>query len=685
MYTRLSIVAPDLAKGLRAAVATVVPFYLAIALRRPELAWLALGGWLGSLADPGGTRHTRALGMACFVTFGCAAIAIAGASARSPLLAAILVGAIAFAAAIARALGSTAGTIGTLIAVTSAIAATTNDGHSLRDGLLFAAGALWAVALSSIMWPVWPHLPARHALARVFAELAEYAETTAILARDPDSGATAWSASARTHQRRVRAAIEDAATTMVALRARRSGESTVGANLRLLLGDASSQFFRMIALAEEVEASRSRREVLPALEELVSSYRAIRAQLLTLRPAAPASAATDSKVPLARRLLEASRDALEVSRDLEVVVEGFAPDGRHELIASTDVPPLLQRARRFARTAALELRDALSPRSQILRHAIRVAGAAIAAMMIAHAVSPSHAQWVAVTTIAVLQPQLGSTFSRVVERVIGTVLGGVIAVVIIATLHSPLALAAAMFPLSIAAVVTRPRSYRLFVLFLTPLFLLVADHGHPGASTAVIRIADVALGGAIALVAAMIVPSWERRHLPEALATALDAVANYVRLAYEVFERGGDRGVLPAARRDVGIALEQAEASLERMLAEPKPLHKGARDAMFLVTYVRRLSATLTAMDEAPAASHDAPRAGFSEAVCDYVLSVLDSAKQFVTTERAAASHEPPLVDGDNRPLRLIHHADLIDQLATQRRPRPDALNPSATSRSIQA
>ena len=54
MRERLAVVAPDLAKGVRAAIATLVPFYLAGALHDPALAWVALGGWLLALADPGG-------------------------------------------------------------------------------------------------------------------------------------------------------------------------------------------------------------------------------------------------------------------------------------------------------------------------------------------------------------------------------------------------------------------------------------------------------------------------------------------------------------------------------------------------------------------------------------------------------------------------------------------------------
>jgi len=60
MSPRFAVIAPDLSRGVRAAIAVVVPFYLAAQLDRPELVWLALGGWLGALADPAGTRRARA-------------------------------------------------------------------------------------------------------------------------------------------------------------------------------------------------------------------------------------------------------------------------------------------------------------------------------------------------------------------------------------------------------------------------------------------------------------------------------------------------------------------------------------------------------------------------------------------------------------------------------------------------
>lgn len=68
-------VAPDVARGVRAALVTLVPFYLAAVLRRPELTWTALGGWLGTLADPGGSRVTRARALVVFAIGGAVLVA----------------------------------------------------------------------------------------------------------------------------------------------------------------------------------------------------------------------------------------------------------------------------------------------------------------------------------------------------------------------------------------------------------------------------------------------------------------------------------------------------------------------------------------------------------------------------------------------------------------------------------
>jgi hypothetical protein len=107
----------------------------------------------------------------------------------------------------------------------------------------------------------------------VYRELASYAEAVAMAGTT-----TSWSDLARGHQRAVRGAIEDAHAEAVAHRARRSGETPAGANLRVLLGEAEAQFFDLIAIAEQAETGAPSR---PLIDALGPRYRQIEIAVLT--------------------------------------------------------------------------------------------------------------------------------------------------------------------------------------------------------------------------------------------------------------------------------------------------------------------------------------------------------------------------------------------------------------------
>lgn len=591
---------PAIANGVRAAVATLVPFFLAAALGRAELGWMALGGWLGTLADPGGLRSTRLKSLATFAVLGAIMVPLAERCAGSLVLASLAIAVVAFAATLARAVGPAAASVGTMMAVLVAVG-TAKPGSStyLADALSFAAGALWATLLSSLVWPVGPHRPVRKAVAAVFATMADYARALDAIVEDAESGAP-WTALARTHQRRVRAAIEVALAIALAVRARRPGESKTGADLRVLLGAIEAQFPQLIALAEELEALPPKHRPLHVrrrLREIAATYDATRRQILVTNPSQDGALPT-SRVSqpddasasgiLSARLVKASEHARTLAGSLG---QGAVPVASDPSTATALVE---------MRETITELRDALAFESVFFRHALRVALAVTVASIVGHRFS-THPHWVTVTTLAVLQPYPGPTSTRAAERVVGTVLGSAVAAAITMTVHAPLALAAIMFPLSVAAVATKPRSYRLFTFFLTPVFVLIAEQ-HPGDWwTAAARAGDSVIGGAIALAAALLVwPAWERTRLPEAIDGMVAATHHYrdvVMAGLANRSEPATEHAVATARRAVGIALGEAETSLERWLAEPlRKLDDGER-AMQLVTHARRMANACTALD----------------------------------------------------------------------------------------
>lgn len=604
---------PDVLTGIRAAIATVVPFGVAAQSGRHELVSMAIGGWLGTLADPGGSRGRRAASLVGFTLLASGSVwLVARASAISAGLTVAIVAVIAFLTSLLRALGAGEARLGMKISITAAISAGALSGDPWNDSIYFAAGALVALVLSSIVWPVWTHLPVRHGLAKVFLEMSSYAAAIATCMREEiPQGDDRWVTETRVHVRRVRGAIEETRAIALAIRGRNFGESRAGSGFRMLLGMAESQFLLLVTVAEQLQASlpetrsalaRDRLQALSVIyTDLQRSLIATTPRTQADWPETPAGSSPDDVVEHLTSLLQADARAASSL--------AARPDGLASYPAEAGAPSA--GAREALRDALRALRDAVAWRSPFTTHGLRVALAVAVAVITARALSPTHASWLTVTTLVVLQPYAGATIQRAAERVVGTILGSVAAAGLARLVQGPAMLALIMFPLSVAAFITRPRSYRLFTFFLTPIFVLLSVR-HPGDWwTAAARVGDAIIGGAIALVAAVLIfPSRERPRLRDALDAMLAGVREYVQTVLESLDRA--RAVPEAkiieARRTASMSISEAETSLERLVAEPLRNIKDAQNAMQLITHARRLSVAVTAVDTlANHAAHGLP------------------------------------------------------------------------------
>lgn len=687
--TPLAAIVPDVANGLRAGVATLIPFYLANAWGMHELSWTALGGWMGTLADPGGSRATRIKVLVVFVVAASLLLAGSEVTAVSPVVATLLLAIVAFACSLLRVYGSVTSSLGTTLTIVVAIGTVRWSATPLRDALYFAAGAAWAMTLSTIVWPVWTHLPMRRAIGNVFAELSTYAGALQDAAREEwPAGDPRWSELAREHRRSIRAQIEEARHMAVAIRSRRNGESRFGSNLRVLLGLAESQFPLLITLSDDLEAlgSNERSTVIEALgqvrDQCAKVHRVVvmtvvssttRGRYRSVPPPPRFSLASPIEA-LVARLVHAGDLAASLVDALDSPIEQTEETAPHRR------RPLLEALRQDLQP----LRDALSPASTFFRHALRVAGAATFAAIIGRRLSPDHAHWVTITTVAVLQPYPGATWTRAAERVLGTVFGSLVAVAFTMTVRDPLLLTLSMFPLSVAAMATRPRSYRLFTFFLTPVFVVISAR-HPGDWwVAAARVGDALAGGAVALLAALVVfPSWEHTRLSDALASMFEGVAHYTAMVLRELNGAQSPQVvaeIASRRRSAGIALIEAETSLERLLAEPIRTQNDAADAMQLVTYARRLAGAVTALETYATASapgslvRDVP----VDDVASYVGAVLDRARAFVRKEKLGEPQPvlpelPESLAPQSFALfeRVLAHAALVNGLVVREREEP--------------
>jgi uncharacterized membrane protein YccC len=240
-----------------------------------------------------------------------------------------------------------------------------------------------------------------------------------------------------------------------------------------------------------------------------------------------------------------------------------------------------------------------TPKSLLLRHAARVAlvcGLDVALISRLHI---DHGYWLLMTSLIVLQPHVSGTMRRGLERIGGTVAGGVLAALLAAVLHSQLATAAVLFPLALLALAILPVNYAAFAFFLTPTFVLAWLPYSGDWQFALVRIANTVAGAAISLAAMKVLfPAYERDRAPEFLRASLGADRRYVAQLAEAW-RDGSRSsrLLANARRATGLAHNDTEESLERLLAESWPLRRPfAQFVAAFVTYLRRFAQSVTTL-----------------------------------------------------------------------------------------
>lgn len=655
---RFAPVRPAFAAGVRAAVASIVPSVLALSIGRPELTWAGLAGFVTAMVDKSGAYRTRARAMAWVALAGVPLTVLAALTGDSLVPAVLTAGLAATALGLARVYGADASSVGASVLVLT-LASLGRPHAALAPALLrggaVLAGVAWAAALSLLLWPVRLYRPARLAIARALGSLSAYTGELARLAprplADPASASEeAIAAALRRHRAAVRTALEEARATLVASRRGRRGETGRGARLVVVLESADQLFARILALSElragwssRAGGSSAAGAVAAALTALAQALgqtaRAVESErrhapiavprfdldALT-RPATAASPDDDppdsaDERTLAAELLVRARASVQEAATSATSLSDEPPPAPGAPLASPDVE--------HPEPWLATLRAQLTLRSVQLRHALRNGATAATAVALTHALHLSHGYWVTISAAAILQPQIPATLNKAVQRVLGTVLGGLLAAVLAAAVHDPRAMLVVVFVLAVVSVALFPINYGLFSIFLTPTFVLLAEVSVREARLVEVRILNTLLGGALALSAVRLLwPVSERDEFPRAAQAALDACRAFFRLAIAI--PPAPDAAQTAARRELGIALNNAEASLQRWLAEPQRTGAALEAPMALLVYARGFSAAsvvLAALPPPPPLDMDAAarEAAFAGAI-DGALAALATA-----------------------------------------------------------
>jgi len=212
-----------------------------------------------------------------------------------------------------------------------------------------------------------------------------------------------------------------------------------------------------------------------------------------------------------------------------------------------------------------------------LRFCVRVTVAAISALLIAQFFAlPLHGLWVVLTATVITQLSVGGSLGAGVEYFLGTlggaVYGGLLGVLIPHTTESAqiVVLALSIAPLAFAAALNP--NFRV-APFSAVLVLLISDQlGEGPIQSALTRLLEVALGGAVAVTVSLVVfPERAHRLALEAAARVLDEMARDLPAILAGFLKGPIGTDLRRIQDRIGRAVADLQSVVEEVKRE-RPL-----------------------------------------------------------------------------------------------------------------
>ncbi len=227
-------------------------------------------------------------------------------------------------------------------------------------------------------------------------------------------------------------------------------------------------------------------------------------------------------------------------------------------------------------------RSQLQPQSSRFRHAVRLALALAAGYGLIHGLQLEHGYWVLLTTVFVCQPSYSDTWRRLGQRIGGTLLGLLASFTLLAlvpAVHAQLVLAVMA---GVGFFIWRSERYLLATASMTVMMLICFNQLGGGYSLVWPRLLDTLVGAALAALAvALVLPDWQRRHLPQVMARTLQALATYLQEVVVQYHSGKQDSLgYRIARRQAHSATAELSTVLAAMLGEPEG-HRREADAAF--------------------------------------------------------------------------------------------------------
>lgn len=608
---RVSIV-----EGVHASLAMAPMLCAAALFDRPGIAFGAVAAFWNCLCDPQGSKFERLKTMAIFTAMGAVVMPTAAYAAQWGYAASIgTLFILVFLCGLTRSykpslgpMPAQAGLIASLAAVIGIVSPEPLAG-ALEHGGYFLLGSAWAMLFCIFLWPIPFPQSACFTVATIFGRLEDMAGFLESLNTQPGMDVHGWTEFDTVYRRGVRMSIERG-------RALAAHDVRINPELSPCIDAAGRVLSALIAIGHSrrnsaIAIDDGSRPLLQGLRRLLQSVAAQAHHELSIPDTLIAQAESVLRQTADRQDQTASAVAFAVRAIVRL------SEREHTFAMDPETPPPLA----AARTIKIE--------RLVWHHALRVAVATVLAFMIGTSLSVTFAYWGALAAIVVTQPVSANTWLRVLERACGSLVGGMIAAVLLTNLSGPVAMTLAILPLAALTVALRLVNYGLFVVFLTPMFMLLSDFIHPAEGLIVARLTNEFVGACVGVATSFLL--WPQKQGNELTATISAAVSANMTFASAVLRMdGGSTATLDRLQREAGLASTRLEIVRERMLLEGpwrSARLKHLRDVIVAVRSVCGAAAVIEVLRKGEPDARDRQRANRYDAITDELLKALTSSE----------------------------------------------------------
>jgi uncharacterized membrane protein YccC len=640
-------------QALRNTAGVVAPLIVGYALGMPRGGLAMASGALNvSYSDGSDPYALRAKRMLASTVWCSIAVLLGGLTAHSDVFAIVVATFWAFAAGMLVSLGTTAADVGVISSVVLLVysALVLSPLQALQAAGLALSGGLLQIGLSVALWPVRRYEPERRSLAVLYFELARIATraseaTVAPLgtreiaqAHDALSNLTTdLSLSALRYRSLLSQAerIRLSLTTLARLRSRLARENASHPAIAAVDQYRSNTAYVLNAIARSLQSGKEITLEADWLALGMALAEKIGRLIVEGEQSFSNAVVRDIKFQV-DALGGQLRAAMELARN--TTVTGEAEFEKRE----ASLPLWLRFTSRVA-----TLRANLNLNSAAFRHAIRLAVCVALGDALGRALHPTRAYWTPMTIVLVLKPEFAVTFSRGVLRVIGTLLGLLLATALFHFL--PVHTATDIALIGVFTFLVRwigPANYGIFGVTISALIvLMIAITGLPPKEVIVARGLNTIIGGAFALLAYVVWPTWERNRLPDLFAALLDAYRNsFVSISRKLIDPAAVSVRERERRRQAArVARSNLEASLERLAAEPGVSAEQIDQANAMLASLHRFAHAMIALEAGiPPTPVAVPEPQF-RMFCDAVIRALELLSAAVRGRRVAERQFPDL------------------------------------------